>query len=388
MKDAARRRFLGVLAGTGAVAATGGGAAFLVNSRNADRYAAAVAGAWRHSDRFDLPLAAARKELVRYATLAANSHNSQPWQFRLADRAVLALPDMRRRLASVDPDNHHLFASLGCATENLVQAAPAFGLRAHPAFDVSSGGMRIDLEQAPSERSQIFDAIPRRQSTRTNFDRRAAPVDHLRILEAAGRGDGVQLLLFTERKRIEDILGYLIAGNSAQMDDAAFIAELKSWLRFNYAEALATDDGLFSKTTGAPTLPSWLGRLMFGLVVTKDGENKTYAAQLRSSSGVAVFVSDKNEPASWSAAGRCCQRFALQATALGIRHCFINQPVEVPAVRGQFASFLGIGERRPDLVMRFGYGPETPRSLRRPVDQVVLSGDLAAAETRAIRRPA
>ena len=46
-----------------------------------------------------------------------------------------------------------------------------------------------------------------------------------------------------------------------------------------------------------PTLPSWLGRLIFGLVVTKDGENRTYAAQLRSSAGVAVFVSDRNEPA-------------------------------------------------------------------------------------------
>jgi len=97
-------------------------------------------------------------------------------------------------------------------------------------------------------------------------------------------------------------------------------------LRFNYAEALKTDDGLFSKSSGNPTLPSWLGRLIFGLVVTKDGENNKYEAQLRSSAGVAVFISDKNEPASWSAAGRCCQRFALQATALGIRHCFINQP--------------------------------------------------------------
>jgi hypothetical protein len=197
------------------------------------------------------------------------------------------------------------------------------------------------------------------------------PAEHLRLLETAGSGDGVKLLLFTERKQIEDILGYLIAGNSAQLGDAAFIAELKSWLRFNFAEAVATDDGLFSKTTGAPTLPSWLGRLIFSLVVSKDGENKTYAAQLRSSAGVAIFSSDMNELASWSAAGRCCQRFALQATALDIRHCFINQPVEVPAVRGQFANFLGAGDRRPDLVMRFGYGPELPRSLRRPTDQVL-----------------
>ena len=225
----------------------------------------------------------------------------------------------------------------------------------------------------------MFEAIPRRQSTRSVFDGRAVPAEHLRLLEAAGNGDGVQLQLFTERKQLEDILAYLVAGNSAEMDDADYIAELKSWLRFNYAEALKTDDGLFSKCSDNPTLPSWLGRLSFSLVVTKDGENKKCEAQLRSSSGVAVFISDKNEPAFWSAAGRCSQRFALQATALGIRHCFINQPVEVPAVRGQFASYLGAGARRPDLVMRFGYGSELPRSLRRPIDQVLLASSVVAA---------
>ena len=374
MDDAARRRFLGFLAGAGVVAAVGGGAAFFARSRGAGDYQATVENVWRHSDRFDLPPPAAQRELVRYATLAANSHNTQPWRFALSDGAILVSPDLTRRLASVDPDNHHLFASLGCATENLVQAAAAFGLRANPAFDAAAGAMRLDLEPAPPARSPLFEAIPRRQSTRGVFDGRAVPAEHLRLLEAAGSDEGVKVLLFTERKPIEDILGYLIAGNNAQMDDAAFLAELKSWVRFDYVEALATDDGLFSLSTGNPTLPGWLGRLVFSLVVTKDGENKSYAAQLRSSSGVAVFVSDKNEPASWTAAGRCCQRFALQATALGIRHCFINQPVEVPAVRGQFATFLGTGGRRPDLVMRFGYGPELPRSLRRPVDQVLQAG--------------
>ena len=39
----------------------------------------------------------------------------------------------------------------------------------------------------------------------------------------------------------------------------------------------------------------------------------------------------------------------LQATALGLKYAFINQPVEVQALRRQFASYLGIGERRPTL---------------------------------------
>ncbi len=367
-----RKVLLAGLAGVGAASAAAGGVVLIRNAHEAGAYDAAVLDTWRHSDSFETPLPAASRELVRYATLAANSHNTQPWRFRISDRSISVAPDLARGLPSVDPDNHHLFASLGCATENLVQAARAFGLRATASFDAAAGGINVDLERSPPIKSPLFEAIPQRQSTRSVFDGRAVPFEHLRLLEAAGNGDGVQLRLFTERKQLEDILAYLVAGNSAQMGDAAFIAELKAWVRFNYAEALETDDGLFSKASGNPTLPSWLGRLIFGLVVTKDSENKKYEAQIRSSSGVAVFISDKNEPASWSAAGRCSQRFALQATALGIRHCFINQPVEVPAVRGQFANYVGAGARRPDLMMRFGYAPELPRSLRRPVDQVLL----------------
>jgi hypothetical protein len=165
-------------------------------------------------------------------------------------------------------------------------------------------------------------------------------------------------------------LGFLLAGNTEQMADTAFVAELKSWIRFSYDDAVSTRDGLFSKTSGAPALPDWLGRFAFPLILTKDAENRKYTSELRSSSGVAVFVSERNEPAGWIEAGRCCQRFALQTTALNLQHSFINQPVEIPAVRGQLATYLGVAGRRPDLIMRFGHGPALPRSLRRPTSQV------------------
>ena len=66
-------------------------------------------------------------------------------------------------------------------------------------------------------------------------------------------------------------------------------------------------------------------------------------------------------------------RFALQATVLGIRNAFLNQPVEVAAVRPPFAAALGLAGLRPDLVVRFGRGPTLPRSLRRPVEAVMDS---------------
>jgi len=48
----------------------------------------------------------------------------------------------------------------------------------------------------------------------------------------------------------------------------------------------------------------------------------------------------------------------------------LNQPVEVADLRPELARLIGFPSRRPDLVMRFGYGPALPFSLRRPVAAV------------------
>lgn len=65
------------------------------------------------------------------------------------------------------------------------------------------------------------------------------------------------------------------------------------------------------------------------------------------------------------------QRLALEATALGLKHAYVNQPVEVARLRPDLAALIGENGRRPDLVIRFGYGPEMPFSLRRPVEAVL-----------------
>ena len=60
-----------------------------------------------------------------------------------------------------------------------------------------------------------------------------------------------------------------------------------------------------------------------------------------------------------------------KATALGLRHAHVNQPVEVPQVRTDFARWLGMGDVRPDLVVRFGWAAPLPMSMRRSIDVVI-----------------
>jgi len=337
-----------------------------------DKYEQAISSTWRHSLRDASDSAVLRLDLVRYATLAPSSHNTQCWKFFIEEHAISILPDLLRRCPSVDPDDHHLFVSLGCAAENLMQAALANGLKGEAHFDaVAAGGIRIALEPSKAVVSPLFQAIIERQSTRAEFDGKQLSIEELRLLEQAGTGDGVQVLLLTEKASMENILEYVVQGNSAQMNDPSFVAELKTWIRFSRDEAVRTGDGLFSGTTGNPSVPRWLGSLLFGILYTQKSENDKYVKQVRSSAGIAIFVSEENNKAHWVEVGRCYERFALQSAALGIRNAMINQPVEVPVLRPQVAAFLGIRNRRPDLIVRFGRGPKMPHSQRRPVQEVL-----------------
>jgi len=313
-------------------------------------------------------------DLVRQAMLAPSSHNTQCWRFQIGDQSITIAPDLTRRCPVVDPDDHHVFVSLGCATENLVHAALAAGLRAEPRFDPTGDGtIAVNLEATQARRTPLLQAISERQCTRGDYDGQPISAAELRQLEQAGTGDGVSVRLLTTRPGLENVLDYVVAGNTVQMNDAAFVSELQEWIRFGADEALRTGDGLFAGASGNPVLPRWLGIRMMGLFFTPKSENEKYARQVRNSAGMAVFVSERNDKAHWVEAGRCYERFALQATALGNRNAFLNQPVEVGAIRPQFAAWLGIAsQQRPDLVVRFGRGPAMSLSMRRPVQAVLV----------------
>jgi nitroreductase len=312
------------------------------------------------------------KDLIRLATLAPSGHNTQPWRFRTGKHSIDILPDFSRRTPVVDPDDHHLFTSLGCAGETLNIGAAASGRSGELNFDSANDGTVVfSYAQGAARGSVLSEAITRRQSTRTEYDSHpVAPAD-LQRLAAATNIPGVDLVLITDRTQMDRVRDLVLAANSAQMADAAFVRELKSWLRFNPRQATANGDGLFSVASGGPSVPTWLGPTMFDLTFRAEAENDKYARQLNSSAGLAVFVAEKADREGWIQAGRACQRFALQATSLGLQVCFVNQPVEVARVRHELASLLGMPGRRPDIVMRFGRGPTLPFSPRRPVEAVL-----------------
>lgn len=312
-------------------------------------------------------------ELVRLATLAASSHNTQPWKFRFHERAIAVLPDFGRRCPVVDPDDAHLFKSLGCAVENLVHAAAAQGYTAEVSFASNSEGVMVSFERSASTyASDLFRAIPRRQCTKTLYDGSVLMSEELNVLEQAGQGIGVRTIMLTNRPQLDAVTEYVTRGNEAQLSNQAFRKELVSWIRFNPAEALRTRDGLSGRTGGRPALPTWLAKLIIGMVLTPQAQADADAKHIRSSAAVAVLVAERDEKVAWVEVGRAYERLALQAAARDIRSAFINQPIEVRPMRPQFESWLGLSGERAMLIIRLGRAPLAPFSLRRPVSDVII----------------
>ena len=122
------------------------------------------------------------------------------------------------------------------------------------------------------------------------------------------------MLLSDEEK--EAVAEFVTRGNVAQLSDGAFRSELVSCIRFNPADAMKKRDGLAGRTMGQPAVPGWLARTILPLVLTPKGQAATDAANIRTSSGVAVFVSSEQGREAWIEAGRLtsdspCRRLRL-----------------------------------------------------------------------------
>lgn len=309
-------------------------------------------------------------ELVRFATLAANSHNTQPWKFAIKENVIEIHPDYTRHLPAVDPHDRELWISLGCALENLLLAAQKLGYAPEVVYPDSQDFIRINLTADTPQSSLLFDAIPQRQCTRSKYSGQPVAIGDFDQLQNLPSEPGVGLHFITNPTKMESVVEYVNQGNLAQFADKAFMDELIAWIRFNKKEAFTSYDGLYSASAGNPQTPRWLGR-MFVAGTKPQRQADSDAKKMHSSAGAIIITSISEDKTSWVRTGQVCERMTLQMTALKIRSAFLNQPIEVTELRGQFQSTMGLGSSLPQLLLRFGYAEPMPKSLRRPVEQIL-----------------
>ncbi len=288
-------------------------------------------------------------------------------------------PDFSRRLPVVDPDNRELYISLGCALENLIIAAENMGYSTDVQYfpqDEPEDCIRINLKSSSSAlhiNQHLFKAISTRQSTRSEYDSNPVPGADLKQLENVKTSRNISIQLFTDNNKIKTLTEFVTEGNLKQYDDEKFLNELINWIRFNDAEAIKTMDGLPSRCSGNPSVPRWLGKLFLSLTVSGKSQAQIDQKRIKTSSGLALFISEKDDKQAWIETGRAFERFSLMATTLNIKNAHHNQPIEVSDLRNHLTEHLSLGSMKPQLLIRFGYAKPLPYSLRRPVNEIVTS---------------
>ena len=276
------------LAGGGALVLAGAGAYVIGYRRLAAMgdYDVAVA-----ATRAAMAQNPSHRELVRFATLAPNGHNTQPWRFRIGADRIDILPDFARRTPVVDPDDHHLFVSLGAAAENLAIAAAASGHPAGIAFDPSAtGAVRVTMGNGPAVASPLFGAIRHRQSTRSDYDRRPLGATDLNLLAQAASVPGVDVVLITDWARIAKVTDLVVAGNSAQMGDAVFIKSQPNAMNISADIDVALHRSWFDPKTIRVTTDG--GKVKLTGSVHTPGDRFTAGAAAWGSPGATIVEND------------------------------------------------------------------------------------------------
>jgi nitroreductase len=303
--------------------------------------------------------------LLRYAILAPSTHNTQPWRFTVAPERILVFRDRSRWLQVADPSQRELHVSVGCALENLLIAARAFGYQPevthfphHLGADCVASVLMPPPGALASPKGGLLDAITRRQTSRRPFRPRAVPADDLRRLQAVC-GDRQVMLYLTDDAGVKQRLELLVAEADARLfAEPAYREELAHWI----------GDGVF----GTSWLLSKLGQVAVTYLNVGARTAKHDSELLHSAPEIGILATHDDDRASQVRAGQQFQRLCLQAELAGLGVQPMSQLCQVEHIRGQLGRYFPAPDARAQLVFRIGYADAGEQPMpRRALEEVV-----------------
>ena len=315
------------------------------------------------------------RSILKHTVLAPSGHNTQPWLFMLSsDNSLDLIADRTRALPVVDPYDRELTISCGAALDHLEVAASHYGraLRIDLSPNPSEPDVlaRVELiNDAPENLDGLFEAIPKRRTTRVKFDERTLPDELTEHCKAIAEEFGVTLDLITDNDKRSSIADLVAEGDRIQFADPSFRRELAAWV---HSRQRASQDGMSGEGFGMPDVLSPVG----ALVIRSFDIGKGVAAGDRDkivegSPTLAVFSTTNDKSYSWIQTGRALSRVLLSLTANGATSSYLNPPVELAELRPRLQTMVR-ARGVPQLLMRFGYGPSPSPTVRRAVEQVIV----------------
>ena len=319
---------------------------------------------------------------VNYATLAPSAHNSQPWLFRVRRHAIELYADLRRGLPAVDPNNRELVISCGAALHNLVLALRYFGyahlveILAEDRVSAPEGDSKVLLARvrigssiAPNlEDQNLFPMIAKRRTSRLQFDAQPLLGSFLTQIDQIAQKHGAWLHTLADRKMRESIADFVAQANRVQISDKKFRDELSSW---SSSTPKGRRDGMPGYATGAAFVLTDAGQFLFRTFRFADWQARRDRNLVVDAPALLLLGTDEDSPRHWLNTGQALQAIALRGCLEDIWVAFLNQPIEVSALREYLRKEFDM-KGYPQLLVRMGYGPAGGHTPRRPLEEVLI----------------
>jgi nitroreductase len=308
------------------------------------------------------------RRLISAAGAAPSIHNTQPWRFWVSDDLIEVHGDPDRMLWVADPRGRALHLSCGAALFNLRLAIRVLGARplVWPLPDPQREPTllaSVQLEQdrpATSEERELHEVIYQRHSSRAPFSEHPVP-ESVQIgleREAAAEFAVLRMLNVSDAALVLDLAAAADKTLAANFDHRV---ELGQWI------ATEGDDGVPADALGYRPAAEPAPVRDFGyaspIIARPSG---SYEPQPR----LAVLSTARDEPGDWLRAGQALQRVLLTAARHGLATSLLYQPIELHDMEQGDDGWWPWPER-PQMIIRFGYGPPGTESPRRSVDDIL-----------------
>ncbi len=351
-----------------ALALIGGGTIVAAGTFLGTRTPYAAIAPWDAAGGYDDP----RKWALSYALLAPNAHNIQPWLVGLeGDDTVTLWRDKTRELPETDPFHRQLVVSLGCFLEQMKIAAAQQGNEV--SFDIypegEDGPAAIATFANGGTPDPLFDAILDRRSCKEPFEDRPVPPELAESL-------GSYATIVTDQAEVAAIKDLTWKAWLAELTYPPTHKESVDLMRFGKAEINANPDGI---DLGGPFLESLMLVGVLNREQQLDRESTgfqqgvaIYDEMLHATQAYAVLTSPTNTRADQIMAGRQWLRLNLATTQAGLSLHPVSQALqEYPQMAEHYAAaheLLAKDGETVQLLGRLGYGPQSPRTPRWPLE--------------------
>ncbi|MET7772760.1 hypothetical protein [Nocardia sp. NPDC005366] len=310
------------------------------------------------------------RTVVERASRAPSLHNSQPWRWRWNGVRLALTVDAERLLPSTDAFNRQGIIGCGAALDHAVTAWTAAGWRP-----------RVERFPQPTDRTHLASlefsgptpvldsdvelaaAIDDRYTDRAPYAPAEPWPDLVPVLEELCRHHDTRMLAIDDETR--ETLGRISWSASAlRRRDPYYQAELTWWLG-----AAGPDAGV-----PASALPPREDHLRVPTNREFLAGTASPGPEERDQARIIALGSRDDTIESLSACGEALSAVLLECTVYDLSTCVMSHLTELPAIRARVIE--AIGEPHPQIFVRVGRAtaPGPPRTPRRPIDEVLVSG--------------